>query len=223
MNLEYDVESCSLYDRKTKGGLIPVSRLNQKKFLSTIIDKKYETKEISKYRKALLQNVVGEILEVGIGTGANLAYYPKTVTHITGVDEIVRELRSQHPKVEHYYSKFTELPFETNTFDTVVATFAMSHMSDLELALMEIKRVLKPRGRLIFLDHGQAVQKSNDFLQNVVDPLWEVTIGGRLNRNYFEELKKLDFLLANEVRTESSISLKSMIGTLYMGIAVNVK
>lgn len=200
-----------------------MSKLNQIKILSSIIDKQYETKEIAKYRKALLQNVVGEILEVGIGTGTNLVYYPKAVTNIIGVDESVRELRSQYPKVEHYYSKVTELPFEMNTFDTVVATFAMSHISDLELALVEIKRVLKPRGRFIFLDHGQAAQKSDSFLQTIADPFWEIIIGGRLNRNYFEELRNLNFLLANEVQVESSISMKPMIGTLYMGIGVNVK
>ena len=200
-----------------------MSNRGAKKMLSTIVDSKYETKELGKYRKVLLQNVVGDILELGIGTGANLAYYPKTVTQITGVDEIVRELRSQHPKVEHYYSKPTELPFETNTFDTVVAIFAMSRIEDIEAALEEIKRVLKPRGRFIFLDHGQAVSKSNGILQNVVSPVYEVIIGRILNRNYFEVLKEHDFLLANEVQKEAYISPRRLTGTIYMGVAVNVK
>lgn len=200
-----------------------MSKAEPKKILSAMVESKYETKELGKYRKALLQNVVGNILELEIGTGANLAYYPKTVTQITGVDHMVRELRSQNPGVDHFYSKATELPFETNTFDTVVATFAMSHIEDIGSALEEVKRVLKPRGRFIFLDHGQAISKSDRMIQNVVSPLYEVILGSFLNRNYYEILKEHNFLLATEVQKEAYISPKRLTGTIYMGIAVNAK
>lgn len=185
--------------------------------------KRFETKEIAKYRKALLSNVTGEILELGIGTGVNLQYYPNSVKHITAVDQKMKELRRTMPVTDHYYSLYHELPFDEDSFDTVVATFTLGNVIDLKPVLDEIRRVLRPRGRFLFMESGRSVKKENRILQDVVNPLWEIFGGKVINRDYFEALREAKFLLANQVQTQAIVEPKRIYGTLYTGIAVNVK
>lgn len=198
---------------------------NQKKQISIsgITDKRFETKEIAKLRKALLMNVTGEILELGIGSGVNLPYYPGSVQHITGVDQAIKELNHSVPQVDHYYGRYQELPFDTDCFDTLVATFVLSNVLDLAPVLTEMKRVLRPRGRLIFMEPGRAQNQKDVILQNIVNPLWELIGGKVIVRDYFEELRMQKFIIANPVQTQVQVSSKSLFGNLYMGIAVNVK
>ena len=79
--------------------------------------KELETKEIGQYRKALLSNVNGRILELGIGKGTNLLYYPRSVHKIVGVDHSLKKLCRSIPETEHYYVDYNHLPFEDDSFD----------------------------------------------------------------------------------------------------------
>lgn len=185
--------------------------------------KKLETKEIAKYRKALLANCNGKILELGIDTGANLAYYPTSVKKITGVDRSLKKLCRVIPETEHYYVDYKELPFETDSFDTVVATFFFHEIVDLTPILEEIRRVLRQRGRLIFLDYGKAEDSFGNVVQNLVNPFCEILIGNVIHRDYFELLRQEQFLLANHAIKKLKISPQSLYGTVYMGVAINNK
>lgn len=186
-------------------------------------DKKLDTKELANYRRILLSNVTGEILEMGIGTGINLAYYPKTIHKITGVDQRIKPLQKEHPMTEHYYVDYKKLPFEDNQFDTVVVTFFFSRMVELSPILSEIKRVLKSRGRLIFMDYGRSMNQRDSILQDLANPLYEIFLGKVITRDYFEILQKEKFFVANPVRKELMLTPKPLFGTVYMGVAVNVK
>lgn len=112
-------------------------------------------------RREALEPVRGKILEVGIGTGRNLSHYPAEVREITGVDPNIGMLRQLakrqagarvNVKVEHASAE--ALPFENDSFDTVVSTHVLCSLSDRSAALSEILRVLRPEGRFVFLEHG---------------------------------------------------------------------
>ena len=200
-----------------------MANLYQKKVIPVMYERKFATKEIEKYRKELLSNVTGEILEIGIGTGSNLMYYPKEIKHITSVDEIVLKLKTGTVEVDQYYNKLSELVFEDNSFDTVVMCFSMSQIADLKSCIMEVKRVLKPRGRLLFMDHGLALKKRTQLIQKAMSPVYEVAQNRYLNRDYFSILKEFQFLFAKESNCEVEISPKELFGTLYIGVAMNSK
>ena len=186
-------------------------------------EQKYDTKEIAKYRRMLLENVNGEILEIGTGIGLNLPYYPSDVRHLTGIDEQIKKIDSKHIEVDYYYGKTNPLPFAANSFDTIVATFALSRMMELSPTIEEIKRVLRSRGRFLLLDHGRTDNKNEYIVQDIITPFSEI-IGGRVyNRDYFEILENHGFLLAHAQKSRIHMLPKMCKGTLYSCVAVNIK
>ncbi len=114
-------------------------------------------------RSAHLSTVRGKVLEVGIGTGRNLPYYPEQVTHITGLDNnpgMLRQLRTKRSRHEleitPVLGSARRMPFGDDSFDTIVSTHSLCSITDRKRALLEIRRVLKPDGRFVFLEHGRS-------------------------------------------------------------------
>jgi ubiquinone/menaquinone biosynthesis C-methylase UbiE len=117
--------------------------------------------KIEARRAASLCHVRGEILELGIGTGLNLAHYPPSVRRITAVDPNPGMLRQLHRRladspleVRVERAPAEALPFADGTFDTVVATHVLCSLPDRPAALAEVLRVLRPGGRFVFFEHG---------------------------------------------------------------------
>ncbi len=116
---------------------------------------------VAKHRRELLSTVDGEVLEIGFGTGLNLAYYPEHVHRITVVDpnpgmqrQAQRRIDRVGIEVEQRLLSSEELPFGDQVFDCVVSTFTLCSIEDVRRALGEAYRVLKPGGRFLFLEHG---------------------------------------------------------------------
>jgi ubiquinone/menaquinone biosynthesis C-methylase UbiE len=112
-------------------------------------------------RSEVLADVGGEVLEIGFGTGLNLAHYPEHVRRITTVDPnpgmnrlARRRIDRAGIAVEHRPLGGEELPFEGETFDCVVSTWTLCSIPEAGRALGEVYRVLRPGGRFIFLEHG---------------------------------------------------------------------
>jgi ubiquinone/menaquinone biosynthesis C-methylase UbiE len=124
-------------------------------------------------RRWVCSRARGEVLEVAIGTGRNLAFYPKGV-RLIGIDlsptmlQLARDrARELGIEVDLREGDAHDLPFPDESFDTVVCTLSLCNVSDDRRAVAEMKRVLKPGGRLLLLDHvraasglGRAVQKA---------------------------------------------------------------
>jgi len=114
---------------------------------------------LSEERRALLTQAAGATIEIGAGTGLNLSAFPPAVTRLCLVepdpDMRKRLLRraSGRGDVEIVDARAEALPFPDASFDTAVVTFALCNVTDLETALAEIARVLRPGGRLLFLEH----------------------------------------------------------------------
>jgi len=115
----------------------------------------------AKYRREQLADATGDILEIGVGTGLNLPHYPPHVRRITTVDpnpgmtkRLRRRIDQTNIEVDQRLAGCESLPFEEAVFDCVVSTLTLCSIAAVDEALREVVRVLKPGGRMLFLEHG---------------------------------------------------------------------
>jgi ubiquinone/menaquinone biosynthesis C-methylase UbiE len=153
------------------------------------VSKGSEDAGLREERRRLLAGAAGETLEIGAGTGLNLAHYPEAVTRLTLAEpdqHMRRRLRQRldtlDRKAEIVDGSAERLPFADATFDTVVVTFVLCSVSDQEVALREITRVLKPGGRLLFLEHVRSDDRKIAKRQDRIRPLYNI-VGCNPNRD----------------------------------------
>ena len=130
-------------------------------------------------RRELLAEASGRTLEIGAGTGLNAELYPDAVTELvlTEPEEpMARRLRARAGSRARVVEAGADaLPFEDDAFDTVVSTLVLCTVPDQAAALREIARVLKPGGRLLFLEHVRSDEPRLAKWQDRVTPLWKFT------------------------------------------------
>jgi ubiquinone/menaquinone biosynthesis C-methylase UbiE len=121
---------------------------------------KVERASLRALRESLLAAADGEVLEIGGGTGANLPYYRPEAGSLTitepetaMVRRLQRRAREQAPQATILRAPAEDLPFEDGTFDTVVSTMVLCGVSDQPRALRQLRRVLRPGGQLLFIEH----------------------------------------------------------------------
>ena len=147
---------------------------------------------VSKQRAKVVPLAKGKVLEVGIGTGFNLPFYDvKQVNHLWGLEPVGKMLQEVEDKLRD-----TALPFqvdliesgaeniglEDDSMDTIVMTYTLCSIPEVEQAMSEMKRVLKPGGQLLFCEHGAAPDPGVLKWQNRINPIWK-RIGGGCNLN----------------------------------------
>ena len=120
-----------------------------------------EEARLAAWRGELLAPLAGRVLEVGAGTGSNLRHYPRAVSHLT-LTEPDRAMRRRLERkvaagvaapVEVHDARLPRLPFESGAFDAAVTTLVLCSVPDLEPALGELRRLIRPGGTLVFLEH----------------------------------------------------------------------
>lgn len=155
-----------------------------------------------KQREKLVPHARGRVLEIGIGSGLNLDFYdPEHVTKVWGLDPSPEMLgmaataaRKVPIEVEMVLAGGEEMPLDSNSFDTVVITYTLCTISDSELALREMARVLKPGGELLFCEHGAAPDVNVLRWQRRLNPLWRRLGGGcHLDRDTPDLLRRGGF------------------------------
>ena len=131
-------------------------------------------------RAALLSGATGRVLELGAGTGLNLAHYTPAVRELVLTEPDRPMLRRLKQRVESTASHARtvqapaeQLPFPAGSFDTVVSTLTLCTVRDQAAALAEVRRVLVPDGRLLFLEHVRAQDARTARLQDRIVPLWK--------------------------------------------------
>lgn len=156
-----------------------------------------EKRGIKKARKRLIAQAKGSVLEIGSGTGANIKFYNfDLVTDLTITD---KKLSKRIKRLEQVPAKFieadvSELPFSDDSFDTIIHTLVFCSVKDVSKGLLELERVLKPHGKIIFIEH---ILPEHGFLKRTfkfINPLWKrVSSGCNLTRSYIESLEQEGF------------------------------
>ncbi len=157
--------------------------------LPKVINTVMKAPDLTELRSRLVPHAEGKVLEVGIGSGLNLPFYEGDV-HITGLDPstelqvYAREVAERTGRdVEFIGLSGEDIPCDNNSFDSVVITWTLCSIPDPEKALSEIRRVLKPGGKMIFAEHGLSPDDKVARWQERINPVWKVIGGGcHLNR-----------------------------------------
>ncbi|MBA7489761.1 methylase [subsurface metagenome] len=156
-----------------------------------------ERSRYSKWREMLWSKVDGtHILEVGVGTGKNLPYYPEDI-EITAIDFSERMLsrardkaRKQKNKINLRQMDVQNLEFEDNTFDTVLASFVFCSVPDPVRGLVEVERVCKLGGKVLLLEHVLSANRILGWLMNLSNPVVVRVIGANINRRTVDNVSK---------------------------------
>jgi ubiquinone/menaquinone biosynthesis C-methylase UbiE len=177
--------------------------------LPRLIDLAMRNKDATQLRAAWVPHARGDVLEVGLGSGLNLPFYSSEVQRLYGVEpstELQRMAQTRAAslvrKVEFLSQSAEEqLPLVANSIDTVVVTWTLCSIADPLRALRQIKRVLKPSGLLIFVEHGRAPDPRVSNWQDRLTPLWRRIGGGcHLNRRIDALLTEAGFKV-DELKT----------------------
>ena len=163
--------------------------LYQKYLLPKLLNWAMKAPALSKLRSELIPSAEGKVLEIGMGSGLNLPHYDG-ISGLIGLEpsEELQNLAEDMLIQTHFPSEMLtgsaeDIPLESNSFDTVVMTWTLCSVTDPVLALSEIKRVIKPGGKVIFAEHGKSPDQNIRKLQKTLNPLWSRIAGGcQLNR-----------------------------------------
>jgi ubiquinone/menaquinone biosynthesis C-methylase UbiE len=146
-------------------------------------------KNLAAYRERVVPEATGRVLEIGIGSGLNLPLYsPKTVQQVIGLEpspkllEMAGRVERRGLSVDLVEGSAEEIPLENASVDTVVTTWTLCTIPDAASALRQMRRVLKPGGRLLFVEHGRAPDPKVVWWQDRLTPIWK-TIGGGCHLN----------------------------------------
>lgn len=147
--------------------------------LPRLIDGAMRDARFTPYRRRVLAAAQGRVLEIGAGSGVNLPFYSERATEIVGLEP--------HPKLQALAERTglrvirgsaQAIPLEGGSVDTVVSTWTLCSIPDPGAALREMRRVLRPGGRLLFVEHGLAPDAGVQRWQRRLTPVWRHVAGG---------------------------------------------
>ena len=172
------------------------------------------------WRAELLSNATGRVLEVGIGTGGNLTFYPKHIESLTGVDfsegmlnhakKKITQLNTPFP-IELKKADIQILPFENNSFDTIISTCVFCSVPDPITGLRELGRVCKPNGTILMLEHMRSEHRLIGWTMDILNPITVSIWGANINRETIKNIECAD------LKIESNSCL---MGTIFRRLSV---
>jgi len=189
---------------------------------------KTEAACLREWRQDLLKQVSGEVLEIGAGTGANIRLYSDKVTRlvVTEPDKHMRKLLKEQvdnhsPGIVSVNGGTAErIEADDESFDYVVSSLVCCSVTDLNACLIEIRRILKPDGSLVFLEHVAAANgTSRRRWQNLLTPLWKIFMGNcHLNRETEQAMLNAGFEIV-QIEKESMRKAPPVVRPTIRGIA----
>jgi ubiquinone/menaquinone biosynthesis C-methylase UbiE len=162
----------------------------QDQIVPLLINWSMRQKNLAAYRARIIPAAEGRVLEIGIGSGLNLPFYSRNVARVIGLEPSPRLLamarrveRTGNGSVEFIEGSAEAIPLQDASVDTVVATWTLCSIPDALRALRDMRRVLRPGGRLLFVEHGLAPDPNVIWWQDRLTPVWKRLGGGcHLNR-----------------------------------------
>jgi ubiquinone/menaquinone biosynthesis C-methylase UbiE len=198
----------------------------ERHILPRIVEHFMSNPAVERRRKMLLDEVSGHVLEIGCGTGLNIPWYTSRVSSLTLTDpnsgmlsDALDRIRISPLRITVCRSSAESLPFVAGTFDSVVSTWTLCSIGDVNRGLDEVFRVLRPSGTFHFLDHGLSPDPGVRLLQKILKPLFLLFGGGcRPDRDIKSLLESHEFV----IRSLETLYLEGMsrtAGYLYTGVA----
>lgn len=176
-----------------------------------------ELMALKRYRQEILKNVTGKVLEVGVGTGKNIPYYPEGIT-ITAIDFSSRMLERARDKAVKLYRSIDfhlmdaqNMDFPDNTFDYVFTTCVFCSVPDPVQGLKEIRRVCKPDGMIIMLEHVRSEKKVIGAFMDLINPVIVNLYGANINRRTVDNIKAAGFINVEETDLMGDVVKKIVI------------
>ena len=172
------------------------------------MSRKSEEAGVRALRQGLLSDAVGNVLEIGAGTGINLPHYDGNVASLVITEpepamlrRLQRKVREQAPLAKVLRAPAEDLPFEDGTFDTVVSTLVLCGVDDQERALREARRVLRPGGRLLFMEHVRSDDPALARFQDRMNWLNRLIVDCDCNRPTLTTIERAGFHVSRLDRT----------------------
>jgi ubiquinone/menaquinone biosynthesis C-methylase UbiE len=172
--------------------------LYRDRIVPCLVDLSMRNRRLAPYRERVAGAAEGRVLEIGIGSGLNLPHYASRADEVFGLDPSPGLLARTRRNAQHVLlpvrllaGSAERIPLDDRSIDTVVSTWTACSIPGVAGALTEMRRVLRPGGRLLFVEHGRAPDRGVALWQDRLTPLWRPLAGGcHLNR-------KIDDLIAD--------------------------
>ena len=199
----------------------------EKFFLPKLCDKCCSTKPINYQRNKVVPLAQGVVLEIGMGSGLNIPFYNKNnIEKIIGLDpsEELNFLANKVAKknnieIDFIISGAEDIALPDNSIDTILITYTLCTIPDLDNSMAEMKRVLKSDGKFIFCEHGIAPDQNIVKWQTRINPIWKALMGGcNINRNIPKIISDGGFDITN-ISEMYLPSTPKIVGYNYWGIA----
>jgi SAM-dependent methyltransferase len=171
-----------------------------------MIDLCMKNPDMTRIRSELIPRARGVVLELGIGSGLNLPFYSADARRVYGVDPSLESLKIARKRVEASVvpvelvpqSAEKPLPLGDQSVDTAVITWSLCSIPDPLGALRQVRRVLRPSGQLLFVEHGLAPDEGVSAWQNRINPIWRRIAGGcNVNRPIDELIRSAGFEISD--------------------------
>jgi ubiquinone/menaquinone biosynthesis C-methylase UbiE len=173
----------------------------QRYIIPRLIHLAMRQKQLLPFRQRVIGAAQGRVLEIGIGSGLNFALYGGAAKSVIGLEPSSELLNMARPRAEAATVPITLLdasaetiPLDSGSIDTVVTTWTLCTIPNAAQALAEMRRVLRPGGALLFVEHGRAPEPGVARWQDRLDPLWSRLAGGcHLNRKMDDLISRSGF------------------------------
>ena len=184
-------------------------------------------KSLEQYRRRVCAGLSGDVVELGFGSGLNVPYYPDTISQVAAVEpadlgwQLAEErLRASAVPVHRKGLDGQRLPFPDDSFDSALTTWTMCTIPDIDAALIEVRRVLRPGGKLHFLEHGLAPDTRVQRVQRLLEPVNKALLGGcHLTRRVTTLIDRAGFSI-KEVDEFYEPGSPKVVGADSLGVAV---